>query len=258
MKKGHILGFAALLAWGVAKVPIETRLTAQRHAQQLGNYRITASLRQQLGQAGFLAMLGGLRAAVADLLWIRAHIAWQDTQYGRMKLYFDACTALQPRRENFWENAGWHMAWNGAAYMENTEPDPIKRRREVAEYHRLGESYFIQGTQNLPESWRLYDWLGALYRDKLKDPCKAAAAYEEASKREGHLDYTRRFAAYFLAECPGHEREAYEKLLALYQEGEKEWLPTLLERLQRLERKLGIPMEQRVYIPNKARLPAEP
>ena len=257
MKKGRILGFAVLLVWGVVKVPIETHMTVQRREQQLGGYKITASLRQQLGQTGFLAMLGGLRAAVADLLWIRAHIAWQDTQYGRMKLYFDACTALQPRRENFWENAGWHMAWNGAAYMENTERDPIKRRREVQEYHRLGESYFIQGTQNLPESWRLYDWLGALYRDKIKDPEKAAAAYEEASKRPGHLDYTRRFAAYFLAECPGREREAYEKLLALYHEGEKEWLPTLLEKLQKLERKLGIPKDQQVYIPTKERLQSE-
>ena len=257
MKKGTVLGFSALLVWGLVKAPIESQMTAQRHAQQLGGYKITASLRQQLGQAGFLAMLGGLRAAVADLMWIRAHVAWQDTQYGRMKLYFDACTALQPRRENFWETAGWHMAWNGAAYMENTERDEIKRRREVAEYHHLGESYLIEGTQNLPESWRLYDWLGALYRDKLRDPCKAAAAYEEASKREGHLDYTRRFAAYFLAECPGHEQEAYGKLLALYKEGEREWLPTLLVKLQEMERKLGIPKEQRVYIPTKERLPAE-
>ena len=255
--KGRILGILVLLAWGILKLPVETKLTAEMQGARLGGYKPSASLRQQAGQAGFIATLGGLRAAVADLLWIRAHVAWQDVQYGRMKLLFDACTAMQPRRVMFWDVAAWQMAWNGAAHIENTVPDPEERRRKMREFFKIGEDFLLRGIESNPHSWELYDRLGMIYRDKFKDPEKASAAYEEASKRPGHLDYTRRFAAYLLAEVPGREREAYERLLALYREGEQEWLDTLLKRLQLLERKLKIPLEQRVPIPPKMRLPPE-
>ena len=232
--------------------------------ERLGGYKPTASLRQQAGQAGFIAALGGLRAAVADLLWIRAHTAWQDVEYGRMKLYFDVTTALQPRRELFWDVASWHMAWNGAAYVENPRNAPAtgattkeERARQMMEFYKIGEDYLLQGIRNMPDSWVLYDRLGTLYRDKFKDPCRASEAFAEAAKRPGRLDYTRRFAVYMLADCGKNDREAYEKLLALYNEGEKEWLPGLLVRLQQLERKLDIPKEKRVYIPPEDRLPAE-
>lgn len=255
--KGRVLGIVVLACWGILKLPFETRLTAQMQAARLGGFKITASLRQQAGQAGFIAALGGLRAAVADLLWIRAHVAWQDVQYGRMKLLFDACTAMQPRRVYFWDLSAWHMAWNGAAHVQNTVEDPEERRRKMMEFFKIGEDYLLRGIENNPDDWQIYDRLGMLYRDKLKDPEKAAAAYDEASKRPGRLDYTRRFAAYMLSEVPGREREAYERLLALYREGEHEWLDTLLKRLQLLERKLKIPLEQRVDIPPEHRLPPE-
>jgi hypothetical protein len=262
--KGRILGILALIVWGIIKLPLESKLASTLQAERLGGYRPTASLRQQAGQAGFLAALGGLRAAVADLMWIRAHGAWQDVEYGRMKLYFDVCTALQPRRELFWDVAAWHMAWNGAAFVENPRNaavtganTPEERAREMQEFYRLGEDYLLQGIQNMPDSWVLYDRLGTLYRDKFKDPCRASKAFAEAAKRPGRLDYTRRFAVYNLADCPGHEQEAYEKLLELYKESEREWLPGLLVRLQQLERKLDIPKEKRVYIPPEDRLPAE-
>ena len=123
--KGRALGILLLLAWGIAKFPVEARLEQRMQDARLGGFKPTASLRQQAGQAGFIAALGGLRAAVADMLWIRAHVAWQDVQYGRMKLLFDTCTAMQPRRVNFWDIAAWHMAWNGSVHVENSDPDPV-------------------------------------------------------------------------------------------------------------------------------------
>ncbi len=258
--KGRILGIIVIIIWGFIKDPIETGMAAARQQEMLGGFKLTASLRQQAGQAGFVAVLGGLRAAVADLLWIRAHSAWQDVEYGRMKLYFDVCTSLQPRRENYWDMAAWHMAWNGAAYVQDRDPsitDPHEREREMRRYWKLGEDFLHQGIENNPDSWLLWERLGGFYRDKMNDPCKAAHAYEQAAKIPGHLPFVRRFAATFLADCPGREREAYDKILGLYKEGEQEWLPTLLDKLQRLERKLGIPKEQRVYIPERNRLPPE-
>ena len=168
--KGRVLAILVLLAWGVVKLPVETRLTADMETARLGGFKVTASLRQQAGQAGFIAALGGLRAPVADLLWIRAHVAWQDVQYGRMKLLFDACTAMQPRRTMFWDIASWHMAWNGAAHVELNTKDPEERRRKMREFFKIGEDYLLRGIENNPDSWELYDRLGMIYRDKLKEP----------------------------------------------------------------------------------------
>jgi|GEM_PF-147573 len=245
--KGRVSGILVLLAWGIVKFPVEARLERRMQDTRLGGYKPTASLRQQAGQAGFIAALGGLRAAVADMLWIRANIAWQDVQYGRMKLLFDTCTTMQPRRVSFWDISAWHMAWNGAAHVENTEKDPVARNAKMREFFKLGEDFLLRGIENNPDSWELYDRLGLLYRDKFKDVEKASAAYEEASQRPGHLDYTRRFAAYYLAEVPGREREAYARLMALFHESEHEWLLTLFRQIQKLEASLAIPDGQRIY-----------
>lgn len=260
MMKGRILGLVVILVWGIIRLPIETRIAAEQKANRFGGFKLTATLRQQAGQAGFIAVLGGLRAAVADLLWIRAHVAWQKTQWGKMKLLFDVCTSLQPRRVMFWDNAAWHMAWNASVHALNDKahvPEPVERWRNQQQYFKLGEDYMLRGIENNPDSWELYDRLGWFYRDKIGDKLKSAQAYEEASKRPGRLDYVRRQAAIQLSEVPGREEEAYRKLLALYNEGEKEWLPTLLKKIQLLERKLKIPQNERVYIPPDDRLPPE-
>ncbi len=245
--KGRVLGILVLLAWGVAKLGFEGRLEQRMQDARLGGFKPTASLRQQAGQAGFIAALGGLRAAVADMLWIRAHMAWQDVQYGRMKLLFDTCTAMQPRRVNFWDTAAWHMAWNGSVNAETHETDPVVKKAKMREFYELGKDFLLRGIESNPDSWELYDRLGMLYRDKYRDMEKASKAYDEASQRPGHLEYTRRFAAYYLADVPGREREAYGRLMALFQESDHEWLPTLFRQLQKLEVKLAIPDGDRIW-----------
>jgi hypothetical protein len=181
--RGRILGILVLLAWGIAKFSFEARLEQRMENTRLGGFKPTASLRQQAGQAGFIAALGGLRSAVADLLWIRAYTAWRDVQYGRMKLLFDTCTAMQPRRVLFWDISAWHMAWNGAAYVQNHEPDPVVRKAEMRKFFMAGKDFLQRGIESNPDSWELYERLGALYKDKLKDFENASKAYDEASKR---------------------------------------------------------------------------
>ena len=245
--KGRILGILVLLAWGIAKSSFEARLEQRMENTRLGGFKLTASLRQQAGQAGFIAALGGLRATVADLLWISADSAWRKVQYGRMKLAFDTCTAMQPRRVLFWDVSAWHMAWNGAAHIANHEPDPVARAAKMREFFMLGKDFLERGIESNPDSWELHDRLGMLYHDKLKDSENASKYYEEASKRPGALEYTRRFAAYYLAEVPGREREAYARLMALFNQSEHEWLPTLFRHIQELEAKLDIPDAQRIW-----------
>jgi hypothetical protein len=49
-----------------------------------------------------------------------------------------------------------------------------------------------------------------------------------------------------MAKCPGREREAYDYLRKLYEEGEKQRLPSLINLLRQMENKLEIPTTDRV------------
>jgi hypothetical protein len=248
MKRRLVLAVVALLAFGGVKLPFERTLAAEHHAAFFRGAKLDLGLREQIGQMGLLAALSGFRSLVADALYLHAHAAWERTEWGRMKLDFDAVTALQPRCLLFWEQASWHMAFNASvAARENPkQPREALRIKAQREYFKIGEQYLLAGIQNNPDRPVLYDRLGFLYREKFIDHCKSAAAYAACAKLPKAPQYAHRFAAYELAQCPGHEREAYELLLSLYKKGEDERLPTLVKWLGILQEKLNVPPEQKV------------
>ncbi len=249
--KTRLLALAILVVFGIARMPFEQRLTAEHRAGFFHGARLNLDLRQQLGQMGFLAALSGFRAVVADVLWIEAHSAWERTEWGRMKLLFDTVTSLQPRCMMFWDIASWHMAWNAsvAAIYDRNQPREALRIKASREYIQIGEDMLLRGIQNNPDKGFLYEKLGALYDQKMNDPCKAAEYFEKAATFPDAFPYVKRLAAFRLAECPGHEREAYEKLVALYKMGEAERVPTLYRKLGELQEKLSVPPERRIYTP---------
>lgn len=254
MIRRFALLFAGLLAFGAIKVPCEQHLEAVHRAAFFHGAKLDLGLREQIGQMGFLAALSGFRSLVADALYLHAHTAWERTEWGRMKLDFDAVTALQPRCLLFWDQAAWHMAYNASVAARDNPKQPREALRIKAqrEYWKLGEEYLLAGIANNPDRPMLYDRLGFFYREKLKDHCKAAEAYAQCAKLPKAPQYAHRFAAYELAQCPGHEREAYELLRSLYLRGEDEHLPTLLRWLDHLQQKLDIPLSERVYTPPRS------
>jgi hypothetical protein len=62
----------------------------------------------------------------------------------------------------------------------------------------------------------------------------------------------KRFAAYEAAKVPGREREAYDRLLVLHNEGGRMRAPNLLTLLRKLEEQLKIPAAQRIKEPAPA------
>ena len=249
--KRAVLTLLGLLVFGAARLPIESALAKAQHAAGLRKGQLDLSMRQQLGQLGFVAALSGFRAIVADGFWIHAQTAWERVDWARMKLDFDIVTSLQPRCILFWEMSAWHLTHNASvAALENREqPRAALRLRAAREFIKTCENYLLEGIANNPESTRLYDMLGVVYRDKLNDHCKASWAYFQCAALPKAPMYAQRFAAYELAQCPGHEREAYEIMRALFLKSEDEHLPTLLKWLDTLQEKLSIPRAERVYNP---------
>lgn len=237
-----------LVVFGAAKLPVERALNDEHRRLHLRAVDFNLSLRDQLGQLGFVAALSGFRSIVADFLFIQAHSAWERTEWGRMLLLFRQVTTLQPRALLFWDIAAWHMAWNAsvAAMNDTSQPRLALRVKAQREYFAIGKDFLERGIANNPDRPQLYEALARLYRDKYNDHEHASEYFAKAADLPGAASYDRRFSAYELSYCEGREREAYERLRALYLAGEKERLPTLLKRLKATEEKLNIPADQRI------------
>ena len=248
IKTGSLLAGVLLLAFGLVRLPLETTLTRQHREADFGRVKLDLGLRERLGQLGFLAALSGFRTPVADVLWIEAQSAWERVEYGSMNLLMSTVTTLTPKNVNFWDMASWHMAYNAsvAAMNDPKQPKIALRRKAQQEYFLLGKDYVEHGIANNPDAYVLYQSLGNIYRYKLEDHCKASLAFEKAAACPGALTYLKRFAAYELSQCPGHEREAWQRLRSLYDMGPQERLPTLEKDLRAMEEKLHLPPEQRV------------
>lgn len=249
--KAALVGFAALLLFGAAKLPIERALSAGRADDHIAVLRLGLDLREQAGQLGVIAALSGFRSIIADFLFIQAHVAWERTEWSRVLVLFRQVTTLQPRSVLFWDMAAWHMAWNAsAAALNNPHQARLALRvKEQREYFDLGRDFLERGIRHNPERPQLYEALARLYREKYKDHEQAAHYFALAASKPGAPSYARRFAAYELSHVEGREAEAYERLLSLYREAEKERLPTLISRLKFLEEKLKIPLDQRIPDP---------
>ena len=237
-----------LIGVGLLKLPLERNLASLHKEEHFSGVEFNLDLREKIGQLGFMAALSGFRAIVADALFIQAFGAWENTEWGRMLLLFRHITTLQPRVLLFWDTAAWHMAWNASVAAMNDEKQPRMALRVKAqrEYFALGKDFLERGIKNNPDRPELYEALARLYKEKYKDHERASEYYAKAAQIPGAAPWDARFSAYELSYCEGREREAYERLRKLYDEGEKQRLPTLANRLKSLEEQLGIPQEQRI------------
>ena len=245
------LAVILLAAFGAAVLPLQIRLAAEAKAAHFRKTDLSLDLRERIGQMGFLAALSGFRSPLAAFLWIEAHSAWENTEWGRMAGLFDTVTTLQPRSLLYWDMAAWHMAWNAsvAAMQDEKQPSEALRIRAQRQYFALGRDFLERGIRNNPDRHQLHLQLGVLLRDKFEDHCGAAEAFLRASEFPDAPPYCRRFASYEMAKCEGREREAYELLKKLYLEGDKQRLPTLINVLREMEKKLDIPASERVENP---------
>ena len=243
-----LIAGAVLTVMGLLKLPVESDLAVLHREEHFRGVEFNLDLREKIGQLAFIAALSGFRAIVADALFIQAHVAWENTEWGRMLLLFRQITMLQPRVLLFWDTAAWHMAWNAslAAMNDPNQPRQTLRVKAQREYFALGKDFLERGIKNNPDRPELYEALARLYKEKYKDHERAAEYYAKAAMLPEAAPWDRRFSAYELSYCEGREREAYDHLRALYDEGQKERLPTLVKRLNLLENKLGIPKEQRI------------
>lgn len=246
-----IEALAILVVAGLLLLPWQKALRSRAMAAGFRTTSVDLSVREQVGQAGFLAALSGFRSPLAAFLWIEAHSAWEKTEWGRMAALFGTVTTLQPHTLLYWDIASWHMAWNAsaAAQQDPRQKSPVLRERSARQYIDLGRDIIGRGIANNPRSWMLRERLGILLRDKVGDHAGAADAFGEAAALPGAPSYVRRMAAYEEEKVPGREAAAYQHLRKIYEEDGAMHTPRLLSRLRNLENRLALPADQRIPSP---------
>lgn len=231
---------------GAVKLPLEERVMNYERAHHLAEKPLSLSLREQMGQKAFAASLGGLRSLVASITYLQAYVAFDDVEWGKVDSLMTLTTRLQPREESYWDESSWHMAYNAASYYRNDTKQRLALRNKLYhDYVMRGVDILDEGLRYLPESHRLYSRLGEVYRDRLGEPRKAAAAFLAARER-GANEFYERAAAYELVKLndrPSWEH-AYEILMRSYKSGKP--TASMLRDLPVLEERLGIPQEKRI------------
>ncbi len=242
-----VLAVIALAAFGVLRAPLEDDLRERLVAADLLLPPPGRGAFEQMSQSALMGTLGGLRSLVATFLTLHAFEHFSTKSWDDLRAAYLVITNLEPRDESHWVAVIWHIGINATANMEiDTRLPAFERQRRFNEYAFQAIDLAERGLAQLPESAAIRLQLAEVYREKLKDDCATARVYSEIIGLPGAPSYARRFHGYFMARCPGREEEAYEYLMDLYREGERQHLPTLIKEIQNLEEKLAIPAPLRI------------
>ncbi len=231
-----------LLVFGLVRSPVEDRMRAGLEENRMLRELPGQGGMQAMGQSVLMGTLGGLRSLVASYLVIESYFHFSNQAWDENRRALIMATYLEPAEENHWVDLVWHRGINATAWVEvHSELPALERDLRYNEYVLDAIELARAGLEQLPDSIEIRKQLAEVYDGKLKDPCGTAEVYGEMIGLEGAPQFAERFYGYFLADCPGREREAYEHLIELYWEGEHHHLPTLIKKIRDLQQQLNVP-----------------
>ncbi len=250
LRTGLVVVLGLLLA-GIATRPIEgptwEKVRAKQPALRL------ESLKDALGQGVTVGLLGGFRAIVADLFWIRTNAIWETYDLPKTQTSIKLVTAIDPRPLFFWLNGSRMIAYDmpnwriDRAGGWDAVPDAVKRRFEE-EQSAVAIDYLETALAFHPEHPLLVLEIANIHLNRLKDVETAARYYLRASRHPDAPFYAARIYAELLRRLD-RKPEAYAFLKELYPTLPRDsvmaqpWV--VLERIRELEDELEIPEEQR-------------
>lgn len=243
-----IIGGLALtggvLRW--IEAPVWAAIRAEQPALRLGAMGAAA------GQGVTLGVLGGFRAIVADLAWIRVYVIWEKRDLPATDTMLRLVTALDPRPLYFWLNGARIVAhdmtsWRIAAAGGADAVSPAQQERIGTEQGRLALGWLETARQFHPASADLWIERANIELHRLQDTAAAAASYRRAAEQPGAPYYAARLHAEMLRRL-GRKAEALAWLVAqhpqLPRNDESACADLVLSRIRDLERELAVPAAQ--------------
>lgn len=196
---------AVLLAGVFLLRPLEQRL---RLPAAPGGMR-SEQLADLAGRGGLLAVLGGMRAAVAGGFWLRANLAWERRDSAATVALLGLTVAADERPLYFWLNGARMLAYD----LPEWQPaGPAAVRQRVREEHaRLALEFLEKGLRWHGADAGLYIEMANLHLRRTGDLESAARHYRRAAEQPHAPYYAARIHAELLREL-GRPREALDWL----------------------------------------------
>lgn len=196
--------------------------------------------------------VGGLRAAAADVLWLRAYVQWERRDQAGVMAELWLATTLNPEPVYFWVNGARMIAhdistWRIEAAEAKAKGGRVDGASIEAEQARAALRWLDRAELAHPGDVRLQLERASITLIRLHDPRRAALLYQRAAERAGAPFFAGRVAAELWRRA--NEPEAAYRWLC-------EWYPTLpaddasaeaplvLARIRELERTLRVPAEK--------------
>lgn len=219
-----LLATLVILIGGLIRLPLEIPLARELQARHLAEEKVNLALRDELGQSFFIAVLGGFRSLVASVVELETIDSWQAQDFAKVDAAYALCTRLQPRVWHYWDFRAWmssHNAFDHFKYEDMTRPGLQPWIGQNLVDHAI--AVLKEGTQHLPEEYRLRQSIAILMADREKnakaDYLEASQWYYKAWQLRPRNRFLYRFYVYYLARSPGHELEAWPLLVEMYNTG---------------------------------------
>ncbi len=252
--KAIIVVFVVLFLTGLALRPVADPAWEELKAREPA--LALEDLEAALGQGITIGMLGGFRAVVADLLWIRTNAVWetQDTSViPATETLIRLVTTVDPRPVYFWLNGARMIAYDmavwrvrGAGGYENV-PDAVVRRFHD-EQAETAIRLLHRGFEFHPERGEILVDIANIYLRRMENVEMAAEYYRRASEVKDPPPYAARIYAQLLRRM-GEDEAAYQWLRELYPTLNPQDLThqtdLVLSRIRELEAELNIPYLER-------------
>ena len=203
------------------------------------------------GQGVTLALLGGFRALVADVAWLRMYVLWEKRDLPATETLIRFASGIDPRPVYFWLNGARIIAYDLTAWrIEATGGyDAVSEAvqdRIGREQARLAIKYLEAAMTFHPASADLWVERANIELNRLRDLAAAAESYRRAWEQPNAPYYAARLHAELLRRM-GRKADALAWLVQLHPTlpaGEAAGADVVWQRIRDLERELGIPAER--------------
>jgi hypothetical protein len=242
----------ALAGAGLGRV-VEPVWSAARERQPA--LRLNSSM-TAAGQGVTLALLGGFRALVADVMWVRMYALWEKHDMPGVQSLLQVVTAIDPRPVYFWVNgariiandfAVWRLDMAGGYESAGASAE----QRINREQGTIAVGHLDAAMEFHPTNPDLWIERANIELNRLRDLAAAAESYRRAWEMPRAPYYAARLHAELLRR-QGRTTEALAWLVKLHPSlpagDEGAARDVVLDRIRELERELKVPAE-RAYRP---------
>ncbi len=200
------------------------------------------------GQGVTLALLGGFRALVADLVWLRMYVLWETRDAAAVETLLRLVATIDPRPVYFWLNGARILAYDVPVWRIEVAggyermPDPAQARI-VHEQAMHAIRHLEQGMRMHPRNAELWVERANIELNRLGDPAAAAQSYRRAWEQPRGPYFAARLHGELLRRM-GRKAEALAWLKELHPKlpagDEAAAAEVVLGRIRDLERELGL------------------